>query len=449
MFKKVLVANRGEIAVRVIRALGEMGIRSVAIHSEVDRNCLHVEMADEKICVGPGPSLESYLNIPNIISAALITKADAIHPGYGFLAENIYFAQVCGDSGISFIGPTPDTIKKMGDKIAARQMMKKLGVPVVPGTDGPVTSGDPDIFKTAKKIGYPIIVKASAGGGGKGMRIVKSEDELKDALDIAGGEAKKAFGNDSVYFEKYLDEPRHVEFQILGDKKGRIVYLPERDCSIQRRHQKLVEESPSTAVERSLRRKMGKTARLAAAGVKYRTVGTVEFLLDKKENFYFMEMNTRIQVEHPVTEMITGIDLVKEQIRLAAGETLDYDSDDIKINGHAIECRINAEDPDRDFIPSPGKVERFISPGGMGVRVETHLYSGYIIPSFYDSLLAKVIVNDKTRKAAIAKMRGALGEMKVEGIKTTLPLHKRIFENEDFVKGDVYTNFLQKHIFSI
>lgn len=449
MFKKVLVANRGEIAVRIIRALREMGIRSVAIHSEVDRNCLHVQLADEKICVGPGPSLESYLNIPNIISAALITKADAIHPGYGFLAENIYFAQVCGDSGISFIGPTPDTIKKMGDKIAARQMMKKLGVPVVPGTDGPVTSVDPDIFKTAKKIGYPIIVKASAGGGGKGMRIVNSEDELKDALDIAGGEAKKAFGNDSVYFEKYLDEPRHIEFQILGDKKGRIVYLPERDCSIQRRHQKLVEESPSTAVDKSLRKKMGKVARLAAAGVKYRTVGTVEFLLDKKENFYFMEMNTRIQVEHPVTEMITGIDLVKEQIRLAAGETLNYDSDDIKINGHAIECRINAEDPDRDFIPSPGKVERFISPGGMGVRVETHLYSGYVIPSFYDSLLAKVIVNDKTRKAAIAKMRGALAEMKVEGIKTTLPLHKKIFENEDFVKGDVYTNFLQKHIFSI
>lgn len=449
MFKKVLVANRGEIAVRIIRALREMGIPSVAIHSEVDRNCLHVSMADEKICVGPGPSLDSYLNVPNIISAAVITKSDAIHPGYGFLAENIYFAEVCRDSGITFIGPAPDTIKKMGDKIAARQMMRKLGVPVVPGTDGPVTSGDPDIFKAAKKIGYPIIVKASAGGGGKGMRIVNSEGELKDALDIAGGEAKKSFGNDSVYFEKYLEEPRHIEFQILGDKKGKIVSLPERDCSIQRRHQKLVEESPSPAVDRSLRKKMGKAARLAAAGVKYRTVGTVEFLLDKKDNFYFMEMNTRIQVEHPVTEMITGIDLVKEQIRLAFGETLGYDSDDIKISGHAIECRVNAEDPDMDFIPSPGKVERFISPGGMGVRVETHLYSGYVIPSFYDSLLAKVITHDKTRKEAISKMRRALAEMKVEGVKTTIPLHQRIFENEDFIKGAVYTNFLQKHIFSI
>ncbi len=449
MFKKVLVANRGEIALRIIRALREMGIASIAIHSEVDRNSLHVEMADEKICVGPGPSLDSYLNIPNIISAALITKSDAIHPGYGFLAENIYFAEVCQNSGISFIGPKADTIKKMGDKIIARQIMKKAGVPVVPGTDGPVSADDPDILKIAKKIGYPLIVKASAGGGGKGMRIVKGEDDLKNALDIARSEAKNAFGNDAVYFEKFLEEPRHIEFQILGDKKGKVVYLPERDCSIQRRHQKLVEESPSPAIDKNLRKKMGKAARMAASSVKYLTVGTVEFLLDKNENFYFMEMNTRIQVEHPVTEMITGIDLVKEQIRLAAGLLLEYDSDDIKTNGHAIECRINAEDPDSDFMPCPGKIERFIQPGGLGVRVETHIYSGYNVPSFYDSLLAKLIVHDKTRKEAVDRMKRVLYEMKVDGIKTTLPLHQKIFENEDFLKGEVYTNFLQKHIFSI
>lgn len=449
MFKKVLVANRGEIALRIIRALREMGISSVAIHSEVDRNSLHVEMADEKICIGPGPSLDSYLNIPNIISAALITKADAIHPGYGFLAENIYFAEVCKNSGISFIGPSPETIKKMGDKITAREIMKKAGVPVVPGSEGPVSADDANVFKIAKKIGYPLIIKASAGGGGKGMRIVNSEEELKGALEIARAEAHKAFGNDAIYFERYLEEPRHIEFQILGDRKGKVVYLPERDCSIQRRHQKLVEESPSPAVDKSLRKKMGKAAKLAASSVKYLTVGTVEFLLDKKENFYFMEMNTRIQVEHPITEMITGIDLVKEQIRLADGGLLDYDSDDIKINGHAIECRINAEDPDNDFMPSPGTVERFIQPGGLGVRVDTHLYSGYTIPSFYDSLIAKLIVHDSDRKKAIAKMRRALSEIRIDGIKTTVPLHKKIFENEDFVKGDVYTNFLHKHIFSI
>lgn len=449
MFKKVLVANRGEIAIRIIRALKELNIPSVAIHSEADKNSLHVEMADEKICIGPGPSLDSYLNIPNIISACMIVKADAVHPGYGFLAENIYFAEVCKNTGITFIGPSPETIKKMGDKIAARAMMKKAGVPVVPGTDGPVSPDSPDIFKVAKKIGYPLIIKAAAGGGGKGMRIVRTEDELKGAVEIAKTEAKNAFGNDAVYIEKYLEEPRHIEFQILGDKKGKVVYLPERDCSIQRRHQKLVEESPSCAVSEKLRKKMGRAARLAAESVNYVTVGTVEFLLDKNENFYFMEMNTRIQVEHPVTEMLTGIDLVKEQIRLAAGETLEYSSDDIEMRGHAIECRINAEDPDNDFIPSPGKVERFIPPGGFGVRVETHLYSGYTIPTFYDSLIAKLIVHDRTRKEAISKMRRALAEMKVDGIKTTIPLHQKIFENEDFIKGEVYTNFLQKHIFSI
>ncbi len=448
MFKKVLVANRGEIAIRIIRALKEMGIRSVAIHSEVDRSSLHVQLADEKICVGPGPSIDSYLNIPNIISAALITKADAIHPGYGFLAENIYFAEVCESSGITFIGPSPDTIKKMGDKIAARQMMKKVGVPVVPGSDGPISSDDPNLFKTASKIGYPLIIKASAGGGGKGMRIVRSQDELKNAIELARAEARKAFGQDAVYFEKYIEEPRHIEFQILGDKKGNVVSCPERDCSIQRRHQKLIEESPSPAVDKKLRKKMGHAARLAAKSVKYRTVGTVEFLLDKKGDFYFMEMNTRIQVEHPVTEMITGLDLIKEQIRLAAGETLDYDSDDIKIDGHAIECRINAEDPDNDFIPSPGKVELFIPPGGPGVRVETHLYSGYVIPTFYDSMLAKIIVHSDDRKSAIARMKRALDEMRIDGIKTTAPLHKRIMDNEDFVKGEIYTNFLEKHIFS-
>src|SRR3989339_553561 len=447
MFKKILIANRGEIALRVIRACKEMGIKTVAIHSDVDRECIHVRNADESICVGPAASAESYRNIPSIISAAEISGADAIHPGYGFLAENTYFAEVCESCGIKFIGPSKEAIERMGDKIAARELMIKAGVPVVPGSDGPVSLEDPDITKIAKKISYPLIVKASAGGGGKGMRIVATEEALHNAIAMAQAEAKAAFGNEAVYMEKYIEEPRHIEFQILGDRKGKVVYLPERDCSIQRRHQKLVEESPSPFVDASLRRKMGRAARHAAEAVNYVTVGTVEFLVDKSGHFYFMEMNTRIQVEHPVTEVITGLDLVKEQIRLAAGERLTFDSSDIVIRGHAIECRVNAEDPAKDFMPCPGKIGTFLPPGGPGIRVESHLYSGYTIPSFYDSLIAKVIALGSNRSEAIARMARALDEMVIEGVQTTIPLHKKIMAHDYFHKGDVYTDFLPKHIF--
>jgi acetyl-CoA carboxylase biotin carboxylase subunit len=447
MFKKILIANRGEIACRVIRACRELGIKTVAIHSEVDRASLHTKMADESICIGPNPAVESYLNIPAIISAAEISGADAIHPGYGFLAENTYFAEVCESCGIKFIGPSKDSIERMGDKIAARALMQKHGVPVVPGSDGAVSADDPELFKLAKKIGYPVIVKATAGGGGKGMRVVVTEEALKNAIAMAQAEAKAAFGNEAVYMEKYIEEPHHIEFQIMGDSKGKVVYLPERDCSIQRRHQKLVEESPSPFIDASLRRKMGKAARHAAEAVNYVTVGTVEFLVDKYKHFYFMEMNTRIQVEHPVTEMVTGLDLVKEQIRLAAGERLTIDSKDVEIRCHAIECRINAEDPDRDFMPSPGKVNQFVAPGGPGIRVDSHIYAGYTIPSFYDSLLAKLIATGHDRNEAIIRMQRALGEIVIDGVKTTAQLHKRIMINDYFHKGDVATDFLPKYIF--
>jgi acetyl-CoA carboxylase biotin carboxylase subunit len=447
MFNKVLIANRGEIACRVIRACKELGIKTVAVHSDVDRECLHVKMADQSVCIGPGPARESYLNIPSIISAAEITGADAIHPGYGFLSENTHFADVCDSCHIKFIGPGKEAIEKMGDKIMARNLMIKAGVPVVPGSDGPVSVDDPKLFKIAKNIGYPVMVKASAGGGGKGMRIVASEEVLKSSIQMAQAEAKAAFNNDSVYIEKYIEEPRHIEFQILGDSSGRVIYMPERDCSIQRRHQKLIEESPSPFVGPSLRKKMGKAARHAAEAVKYVTVGTIEFLVDKKGSFYFMEMNTRIQVEHPVTEMITGIDLVKEQIRLAAGERLGYDSDDVHILGNAIECRINAEDPDKDFMPSPGKLNQFIAPGGPGVRVDSHMYSGYSIPPLYDSLIAKIIVLGYNRKEAVMRMTRALDETVIDGIKTTVPLHKRILLNGEFLKGNACTDFLPKHIY--
>ncbi|MFA7675480.1 MAG: acetyl-CoA carboxylase biotin carboxylase subunit [Endomicrobiia bacterium] len=447
MFKKILIANRGEIACRVVRAARELGVKTVAIHSEADRESMHVKIADESICVGPASASESYLNIPSIISAAEITGADAIHPGYGFLAENTYFAEVCESCGISFIGPKRSSIEKMGDKIAARQLMIKSKVPVVPGSDGPVSADDPEIFKLAQKIGYPVIVKATAGGGGKGMRIVVSAEALQNAIIMAQTEAKAAFGNPDVYMEKYIEEPHHIEFQILGDCKGKVVYLPERDCSIQRRHQKLVEESPSPFISDSLRKKMGKAAQSAAAAVGYITVGTVEFLVDKHLNFYFMEMNTRIQVEHPVTETITGIDLVKEQILLAAGERLSFDSSDIKINGHAIECRINAEDPDKDFIPSPGKIGHLYLPGGPGIRIDTHVYSGYTIPPFYDSLIAKIIAHGANREEAITRMSRALKETQIEGIKNTATLHAKIMENEYFHKGNVCTDFLPKYIF--
>ena len=448
MFKKILIANRGEIACRVIRAAKELGIKTVAIHSEADKESMHVIMADESVCVGPASASESYLNIPSIISAAEITGADAIHPGYGFLAENTYFAEVCESCGITFIGPRRSSIEKMGDKIAARQLMIKSKVPVVPGSDGPVSADDPNIYKLAEKIGYPVIIKATAGGGGKGMRVVVSQEALRNSIIMAQTEAKANFGNPDVYMEKYIEEPHHIEFQILGDAKGKVVYLPERDCSIQRRHQKLVEESPSPFISESLRKKMGKAAQSAAEAVGYITVGTVEFLVDKHMDFYFMEMNTRIQVEHPVTEVVTGIDLVKEQIRLAAGERLSFDSSAIKIKNHAIECRINAEDPDKDFIPSPGKIGKLYLPGGPGIRVDTHVYSGYTIPPFYDSLIAKIIAYAPTREETISKMSRALKEVTIEGIKNTAPLHAKIMANEYFHEGNICTDFLPKYVFN-
>ncbi|MEW6556577.1 MAG: acetyl-CoA carboxylase biotin carboxylase subunit [Elusimicrobiota bacterium] len=447
MFNKILIANRGEIAVRIIRACHEMGIRTVAVHSDIDAESLPVKLADETVCIGPASPSDSYLNIASIISAAEITGADAIHPGYGFLSENTYFADVCESCNIKFIGPSKTTIQLMGDKMASKHTMKKAGIPVIPGTDECITAEHPKLFKIAKKIGYPLIVKASAGGGGKGMRIVPSEDALKNAILTAQQEAKSSFGNSDVYLEKYLDEPKHIEFQILGDIKGDVVSFPERDCSIQRRHQKLIEESPSLISEK-LRKKMGHYARLTAKAVDYFTAGTVEFLVDKKENFYFMEMNTRIQVEHPVTELVSGIDLVKEQIRLAAGERLGYDYDDIKQKGHVIECRINAEDSEKDFIPSPGKIETVIFPGGPGIRLDTHIYPGYTVPAVYDSLIAKLLVIDETRQKAIARMHRALSEFEIAGIKTTIPFHKLAISNEYFKKGEIYTNFIHKRIYN-
>jgi acetyl-CoA carboxylase biotin carboxylase subunit len=446
MFKKILIANRGEIALRIIRACREMGIKTVAVHSEADNDSLHVRFADESVCIGPGPSDESYLNIPNIISAAEITGADAIHPGYGFLAENTYFAEVCESCNITFIGPSKEVILKMGDKCKARKEMEKAGVPIIPGSRGTISKID-DALKLARKIKYPVVVKASAGGGGKGMRIVQNEEGLKNAVTICQSEAKAAFGREEVYLEKYIPEPRHVEFQIIGDKKGNIIYLPERDCSIQRRHQKLIEESPSPGVNSKLRRKMGHAAIKAAKAVNYTTVGTVEFLLDNDGDFYFMEMNTRIQVEHPVTELVSGIDLVKMQIKLAAGEKLNLDQDDIKIYGNVIECRINAEDPDRDFLPSSGVISNYILPGGPGVRIDTGIYQGYNISPFYDSMIAKLIVIGDNRQEAIARMERALGEFVIEGVRTTIPFHAKVMADEYFRRGEVNTNFIQERIF--
>ncbi len=446
MFKKVLIANRGEISVRVIRACRELGILTVAVHSDVDRESLHVKLADESVCIGPAPTAESYLNIPAIISAAEITGADAIHPGYGFLSENAHFAEVCESCKIKFIGPSPASIKSMGDKLEARRLVQSYGVPVLPGSDGPVDPEDPKLFKLAKNIGYPIMVKARAGGGGKGMRIVREESQLKEAIFAAQSEAKKSFKEAGVYLEKFLESPRHIEVQVAGDVFGNVVSYPERDCTIQRRHQKLVEESPSPVVTDSIRKKLGKAARRATRAAKYVTVGTIEFLFDGKKEFYFLEMNTRIQVEHPVTEIVTGIDLIKEQIRLAAGEKLGYDKDDVKILGHAIECRINAEDPDYNFAPSPGKIEGLILPGGPGVRIDTHVYAGYNVPTHYDSLLGKLIVGStRGRRAAISRMERALREFSVDGIKTTIPFHKKVMEHPAFRNGDFATNFIEKY----
>jgi len=441
MFNKILIANRGEIALRVMRACREMGIKTVAVFSEADKASAHVSFADEAICIGPAPSNRSYLNIPNIISAAKVSGAEAIHPGYGFLAENASFAEMCEEAGIVFIGPSAYAMETMGAKAKARETMIKAGVPVVPGSEGIITSEE-EAIAVAKKIGYPVIVKASAGGGGRGMRVAEDDASLKQAFQMAKSEAESAFGDSRVYIEKFIEEPKHIEIQVLADKYGNAIYLGERDCSLQRRHQKLLEEAPSAAVSPELRRKMGEIAVRAAQAVKYHSAGTVEFLLDKHGNFYFMEMNTRIQVEHPITEMVTGVDLLKEQIRIAAGEPLGYKQEDIKISGWAIECRINAEDPEHNFRPSPGIITSYHVPGGFGVRVESAVYQGYAIPPYYDSMIGKLIVWAPSREEAIQKMKCALQEYKIEGIKTTIPFHLKVLDNEYFRKGEVFTNFI-------
>ncbi len=445
MFNKVLIANRGEIALRVIRACKELGIRTVAVYSEADKDSLHVRFADEAICIGKPKSSESYLNIPAIISAAEVTDVDAIHPGYGFLSERAHFAEICESCNITFIGPPPSAITKMGDKSVAKDTMKQAKVPTVPGSDG-VVKNEQDAIKVAEKIGYPVMIKASAGGGGKGMRIAHNRPSLVSSLQMAQTEAQAAFSNNEVYIEKYIDGARHIEVQVLADRFGNTIHLRERECSIQRRHQKLIEETPSPAINNKTREKMGEAAIKAARVVGYHSVGTVEFILDKDGSFYFMEMNTRIQVEHPITELITGVDLVKEQIRVAAGEKLKITQKDITCTGHAIECRINAEDPDNNFMPSPGKVTFYHPSGGLGVRVDSHLYSGYSVPPFYDSLIAKLIVHADDRKQAIARMRRALGEFMVEGIKTTIPFHLKVLDNPDFQQGEYSTKFIEEKL---
>ena len=442
MFKKILIANRGEIALRVIRVCRELGIKTVAVYSEADRYSLHVKFADEAVCIGPAPSRESYLHIPRIISAAEITNAEAIHPGYGFLAENAQFAEICASQGLKFIGPSPDAITAMGDKASAKETMKKAGVPVVPGSEGVVKEVKQGI-EIAKSIGYPVMIKAVAGGGGKGMRIVFEEAEFESAFQMASGEAGSAFGNPDVYIEKFVDQPRHIEIQVFGDQHGNVVHLNERDCTIQRRHQKLIEESPSPIVDDELRKTMGAAAVKGAKGVKYEGAGTIEFLVDKDKNFYFMEMNTRIQVEHPVTEQVTGFDLIKLQLLVAAGERLRKKN--FTPRGHAIECRINAEDPDHDFRPSPGEITSFHLPGGYGVRVDTHCYAGYHIPPYYDSLIAKLVVSAPTRAEAIQKMASALEEFTVEGIHTTIPFHRHVMQNDVFKSGLYDTSFVEQY----
>ena len=445
MFRKILIANRGEIALRIMRACSELGIKTVVVHSEADRDSLPVRLADQAVCIGPAPTNQSYLNIPQIVSAAMLTGAEAVHPGYGLLAENARFAEICRDHGLKFIGPTPEAIAQMGDKIAALSLMKKLGVPTIPGSDGPV-DGEVEAEKIAREIGYPVIVKAAAGGGGRGMRVVHNPRKFLDELATAQAEAAAAFGNGQVYLEKYVEEPRHIEIQVLADKYGRAVHLGERDCSIQRRHQKLLEEAPSPSLTPRLRARMGEMALKAVKALDYEGVGTIEFLLDKHGNFYFMEMNTRIQVEHPVTEMITGLDLVARQIRVATGEPLDLKQESIQFRGHAIECRVNAEDPAKDFRPSPGTIDAYVPPGGPGVRIDSHCYPGYTIPPHYDSMIAKLIVWAEDRPSAIARMQRALGEFAITGVRTTIPIHQRILENAFFQKGEVYTNFLQRRI---
>jgi acetyl-CoA carboxylase, biotin carboxylase subunit len=443
MFQKVLIANRGEIALRVIRACKELGIATVAVYSEADRECLHVRFADDDVCIGRAPSRDSYLNISRIIAAAEITGADAIHPGYGFLAENAEFAEIVRTSGIAFIGPTPDQIRQMGDKATARRLAQQLKVPTVPGSPGPVESLE-DGAAVAEGIGYPVIIKAAAGGGGKGMRVAVDADAFTQAYNLARQEALAAFGSDQVYLEKYLARPRHVEIQIMGDQHGNVMHLCERDCSVQRRHQKLIEEAPSPALDQALRERMGGAAVELAQSIGYVGAGTIEFLLDEDGSFYFMEMNTRIQVEHPVTEMCTNFDLVKEQIRVAAGDPLSMVLHGNRLRGHAIECRVNAEDPARNFQPSPGLISAFHPPGGPGVRVDTHIYDGYTVPPYYDSLLAKVIVHGNDREEAIARMRQALDSFIIEGVRTTIPFLGRVMRHPEFVAGRVDTKFLER-----
>ena len=446
MFNKVLIANRGEIAVRVIRALKELSIPSVAIYSEADRNALHTKLADEAFCVGPASSNQSYLNIPSIMTVAEVSGADAIHPGYGFLAENSHFAEVCESSGVKFIGPNSEVIALMGDKAKARETMIKYGVPVVPGTEEDNLDEIDQVLGLAEDLGYPVIIKAAAGGGGKGMRIAQNPRDLKSSVQTARAEAKAAFGNSAVYLEKYLEEPRHIEFQILADEHGNIIHLGERDFSIQRRHQKILEEAPSPILSAELREEMGKMAVKVASSVSYSNAGTVEFLLDNQNRFYFIEMNTRIQVEHPITELVTGIDLVKDQIRIAAGEELAYQQNDIRINGVALECRINAEDPLKGFIPSAGQIDQYIVPGGPGIRIDSGVYPGYYIPPYYDSMLAKLIVWEEDREKALIRLERALGEFMIDGVKTTIPFHLRIVNNAYFRKGDYHTNFIHSRI---
>jgi acetyl-CoA carboxylase biotin carboxylase subunit len=442
MFKKILIANRGEVALRIIYACRELGIKTVAVYSEADENSLHVRFADEDVCIGPARSADSYLNVPAVISAAEITGADGIHPGYGFLSESAYLAEVCEACHIKFIGPTPQVIRLMGDKARARRVMKKAGVPILPGSDGPIESEDKAI-KCAKDIGYPVIIKATAGGGGRGMRVVRAAGELPHAYKTAQREAEAAFGIGDVYVEKYVESPRHIEFQILGDQYGAVIHLGERECSIQRRHQKLVEESPSPALSEKMRRRMGGIVIDAAKAVQYTNAGTFEFLMDPDGRFYFMEANTRLQVEHPVTEMVTGIDIVKEQIRIAAGERLRFKQSEVVFTGHSIECRVNAEDPET-FVPSPGLIHAFSVPGGPGVRVETFAHSDCTISPYYDSMIAKIIVHGRDRSEAIARMKRTLEMTVIEGIKTSIPLHLRILSDADFIAGKLSTSFMER-----
>ena len=441
LFKKVLIANRGEIAVRIIRACRELGINTVAVFSDADKEAIHVKLADEAVCIGPADVAQSYLNIPVILSAAEITDAEAIHPGYGFLSENVQFAETCQKSGITFIGPTPENIRVGGDKAKARQILKKKSVPVIPGSDGAVKN-EKEALKIAKKVGYPVILKASSGGGGRGMRIVRSQEEMQKSFNTAQRESLTAFGSDELYIEKYLSSIRHIEVQIMADNEGNIVHLGERDCSVQRRHQKLIEESPSPFITDKLRKRLGEYAVRAARAMKYRNVGTVEFVVDERRDIYFIEINTRVQVEHPVTEMTTGIDIIKEQIKLAAGMPLRFRQSDIRLKGHAIECRINAEDP-KTFVPSPGRITFFYQPSGTGIRVDTAAYAGWEVSPRYDSLVAKLIVHAENRDEAVNRMLRALDEFMIEGIKTTIPFHKKVLRNNRFLSGDFDTHFCE------